>query len=163
MATTEQAMFPDLDSFFRDRGLRTRGGEWLEDSYDYGVWWMDENRAVYRLTWIGPVHRDEGASGELYLVRLSGPVIASLGADAFSVSVGQETGAVELLCTVPPADCDVCGPGGGLSVHYHDPKPNARVEALLEGWGDVCGSVGSVGWLRDRAAEARLLWPDAQR
>jgi hypothetical protein len=139
-------LYDDLDTFFRARSVPQRpDGSWLEDSYDYGVWWRDDEGGVYRLTWIGPRLRDPSRSGELYLVRLDGPRRAEIAPGVDLIAAGDDTGRVEMLCRVPPVG--------------REDAADENVEALLEGWADVCGEVGSVRWLRDRAFEAEMLWP----
>jgi hypothetical protein len=165
-------VYPTVDAMLRNRGAVERAdGSFAEDSYDYGVWWRDRRGGVYRLTWVGPQWRqDAEKAGELYLVRLADPLVGtvtlgqmrergSMAASDFVdvLSAGAPTGPVELLCLIPPVPCDVCR--RGLSVHQHDPQPDATVEEILEGWADACGAVGSVGWVRDRVYEAlRAGW-----
>jgi len=137
-------LYDDLPTFFAERGIRRRAnGSYWEDSFDYGCWWLDGERRAYRLTWIGAQGRyDPALAGELYLVRLSGPHVAALGEGVGVVSAGDDSGRVELLCVIPPA-----APPG-------DSRAGEMVEAILDGWADACGAVGSVGWARDRAREA---------
>lgn len=136
--------FPTLDEMLRNRRVvRRADGSYAEDSYDYGVWWRDDRGGVYRLTWIGDRMRDRDADpGELYLARLSGPTRVGFdlggGESAVAISAGRATGSVELLCCVAP-------------VEGH---PTERLDAILDGWADVCGETNSVAWVRDRVAEA---------
>jgi len=83
-------MFINHRDFIANRRLQIASdGGYMEDSYDYGLYWKDDHAGVYRLTWIGPIGRtdDSAAPGELYLVRLG-------------------DGVVEYLCTIPPSDGD---------------------------------------------------------
>lgn len=150
-------VYDDLDTFFRERGIPQRpDGSWWEDSFDYGVWWLDGERRAHRLTWIGPHGRTSDVAGELYLVRLDGPVVGSLAADVTLVAAGTASGRVEFLCRVPPTPCQRCA--GTDPRCRHVPDPDSAVEALLDGWAEVCGNLNSVDWVHDRAGEAEMLW-----
>lgn len=154
-------LYDDLDTFFRAREIPQRpDGSWWEDSYDYGVWWLDDERRTHRLTWIGPRGRHHpDTAGELYLVRLDGPVVGSLAADVALVAAGADTGRVKFLCRIPPTLCDECASDGQVALSCrHVPGPDSAVEALLDGWAEVCGNLNSVAWIRDRAWEAERLW-----
>jgi hypothetical protein len=136
------SFFDDSDAFFHARGIRRhqRDGSWMEDAHDFGMWWRDPQGEEYRLTWIGPHRgwREPHAlpAGELYLARLGPPFLVS------------GLSAIEFLCIVPPTDEDE---GGSV-------LRDGNAVLLLDGWEDMCGKPRSADWVRDRAAEARLLW-----
>lgn len=162
-------VFPDVETMLRARGVPRRpdpDGSFAEDSYDFGVHWKDVRGRRYRLTWIGPRLRDPAVAGELYLVRLG----------------SAPSGEVELLCLIPPVPPDreaaetishlsyyeAHGRGSsGLSEAERSRlgraresvQPDANVEAILDGWAEVCGLPRSIDWIRDRVWEAhRAGW-----
>lgn len=97
----------------------------LSPEWDYGVWWCDEAGGVYRLTWVCD-------TGELIVVHLSGPIYGRLlGADALVVSAGREL-AVAVVAVV---------------------EGEENVEALLDGWAQVCGEPESLAWVLERVRE----------
>jgi hypothetical protein len=70
-----------------------------------------------------------------------GPTSADPG-ELYLLRLGD--GTTELLCVIPPFD---------------GPLPDANVEAILDGWAEVCGFPNSVDWIRDRVWEAlRAGW-----
>jgi hypothetical protein len=176
--------YDDLDTFFADRRLDRRvDGDWLEDSFDYGVQWRDRQGRQYRLTWIGPTHRREGDGGELYLVRLTGGYSQLTDGWTF-VTGGEDGGLVELLCVIPPApeiSTASCPNGCGTLVWIEaedlwrcrtcletwpeqavaeypptgfNSHADRNAEKILDGWADACGPPGSVEWIRERVTEA---------
>jgi hypothetical protein len=139
--------YATLEEMLADRGIRQRDdGSFAEDSYDYGVWWRDEGGGCHRLTWIGARMRDDPEkAGELYLVCLSPPRVGVIGVGfggprALMVAGGKETGAVELLCVIPPAALE--------------DRPCSNTDRVLDGWPDACGTEDSVAWVRERARAA---------
>lgn len=139
-------LYDDLPTMLGERGIER------EDSYDYGVWWLDERGRAHRLTWIGQQWRKAPErAGELYLICMSGPHVypiedAQIAAPpgitlthGYAVIAGNAIGAVELLCVIPPV---------------YEGHPDATVESLLDGWAEACGTPNSVGWVRDRVREA---------
>lgn len=142
-------LFDDLDTFLRERKVRRRNeGDWIEDSYDYGVWWYDDDRTPKRLTWIGAQGREEGAEpGELYFVRLDGPHVSRL-PDAVMVSAGSETGRVEFLGVIPPV------PEEEDQYDRRRRFADATVEQVLMDWPEHCGQRGGAQWVRDRIEQA---------
>lgn len=141
-------LYDDLDTFFAERGLKRRPkGGWWEDSYDYGVWWYDDDGSTCRLTWIGPQSRpDPSQAGELYSVRLSGPHV-SQGGSLARISAGEARGAVEFHCVIPPVE-------EARDLYPEPIYADQKVEQVLVGWAEECGKLGSLQWVRNRAQTA---------
>ncbi len=96
--------------------------------HDFGVNW----RALDR----HPVHRLSSveATGELYGLRLTSGWWATE-----RLAVDARPGPVEVLAEIP------------TSGHPDNSKAHLIVEAVLFGWPERCGSIGSLGWARERA------------
>jgi hypothetical protein len=120
--------FSSLDLFYELDERRRRSPE-----LDFGVWWRWGNDH-YRLTWVD-------ATGELIAVRMGAPrfdrmiQVATHGFLAFDVAASGEPMQVYVLAVI---------------------SFRAQVEQLLDGWAEVCGEPGSMGWVAERLrSEAR--------
>jgi hypothetical protein len=164
-------VYPSVEAMLAARGVLQRAdGSYAEDSYDYGVWWTDEDGGVYRLTWVGGRLRDENPPpGELYLVRLDGPTLSVFelreAAEVVShlgyyeryghLDEDEEQRLVDARVIVHSAG----SARGGVELLCVVPPvpggtPDENVERILDGWAEVCGSPNSRAWIYDRAWEA---------
>jgi hypothetical protein len=119
------AAFSSIDLFY-ELDERRRGSM----EVDYGVWWRWAND-TYRITWVAE-------TGELIAVRL-GPLRAQrmiqIAAHAFvDILAGGEPMQVYVLAVIDDRD---------------------QVERALEGWAEVCGEQGSLGWVAERVRGLR--------
>jgi hypothetical protein len=135
--------FPSSEAFYAARPERLRSPE-----LDFGVQWIDGGSTFVRqrVSYVD-------ATRELYAVTLNGPT----------------RNAVELLAVFPLEPCDNCG-GRGVFTPEHDGATgsfchrcggtgNSRrlVETALLGWAEVCGTPGSLAWVRERVARVAAV------
>lgn len=118
--------FESVEAFYADDERRRRSPE-----LDYGVWWRHRG-IVYRVTWVE-------ATGELIAVQLSAPRTQAL---------------VDPDKAWPVGIAVIGGTAGSVYLLARLDVPRDELEQRLDGWADVCGGDGSLGWLLDRIGPA---------
>lgn len=148
--------YASVEVFYADDERRRRSPE-----LDFGVWWRDRGGVVYRLSWVE-------ATGELIAVQLT-PAQAIpfhvLEDELEAVNVPREYAErVEHVAEATGLTVGVIGfavIGGEPGSVYVLGVVHGRdvVERLLDGWAEVCGATGSVGWVVERIRREGLEAP----
>src|SRR5688572_13851838 len=109
-------LYPTLEQYYAETPKAKDSGE-----RDYGVWWHDEHRNTYRVSWVYE-------TGEIYalVVGRGGPLPDWIAWAGDRPKGSRTTGPLAVLGII---------------------ATRAEVEKLLDGWADACGNASSIYWL----------------
>lgn len=133
-APVDLEAYPDREAFY-DANPEARGS----GESDYGVWWRDDDRGTWRISW---VH----ATGDVYAVRAPRPAPRDTTYAGWLQLAGLYGARMPVVVLGNVGKLRSTGPDA-----FDHTEP---LEAILPGWGERCGELGSLAWAVRRIRNA---------